>query len=65
MALRRRESDWWSVTAGNGAIYGLRADLWPRLRTAHGHDLSLPHQVVRLGCSFRNQIIELFEHKTE
>lgn len=49
MALRRRESDWWSVTAGNGAIYGLRADLWPRLRTAHGHDLSLPHQVVRLG----------------
>ncbi|WP_320673285.1 glycosyltransferase [Patulibacter defluvii] len=49
MALRRRESDWWSVTAGNGAIYALRRELWPRLRTAHGHDLSLPHQVVRLG----------------
>ncbi|MDX8152421.1 glycosyltransferase [Patulibacter brassicae] len=49
MALRRRESDWWSVTAGNGAIYALRADVWPRLRTERGHDLSLPHQVVRLG----------------
>ncbi|HET8970394.1 MAG TPA: glycosyltransferase, partial [Candidatus Nanopelagicales bacterium] len=31
MALRRRESDWWSVTAGNGAIYALRAALWSQL----------------------------------
>lgn len=49
MALRRLESDWWSVTAGNGAIYALRADLWPRLRTRFGHDLALPHQTVRAG----------------
>jgi len=49
MALRARESDWWSVSAGNGAIYAVRAALWPRLRTDVGHDLSLPHQVVRAG----------------
>lgn len=49
MALRRLESDWWSVTAGNGAIYALRAELWSRLRVAFGHDLALPHQVVRHG----------------
>jgi hypothetical protein len=49
MALRRLESDWWSVTAGNGAIYAVRASLWPRLRTAFGHDLALPHQTVRAG----------------
>lgn len=49
MALRRLESDWWSVTAGNGAIYALRAELWSRLRVAFGHDLALPHQVVRAG----------------
>ncbi len=49
MALRRRESDWWSVTAGNGAIYALRAELWSRLRVTFGHDLALPHQVVRAG----------------
>ncbi|MDO9408384.1 glycosyltransferase [Patulibacter sp.] len=49
MALRRLESDWWSVTAGNGAIYAVRAALWPRLRTAFGHDLALPHQIIRLG----------------
>jgi len=46
---RRRESDWHSVTAGNGAIYALRAPLWPQLRTDLGHDLALPHQVVRRG----------------
>ncbi|MGE4425611.1 MAG: glycosyltransferase [Solirubrobacteraceae bacterium] len=49
MALRARESDWWSVSAGNGAIYAVRAALWPRLRTDIGHDLSLPHQIVRAG----------------
>lgn len=49
MALRRLESDWWSVTAGNGAIYAVRSTLWPRLRTAFGHDLALPHQTVRAG----------------
>jgi hypothetical protein len=49
MALRRLESDAWSVTAGNGAIYAVRASLWPRLRTAFGHDLALPHQTVRAG----------------
>lgn len=49
MALRRLESDWWSVTAGNGAIYALRAELWSRLRVQFGHDLALPHQIVRAG----------------
>ena len=49
LAARKRESDWHSVTAGNGAIYALRAALWPRLRTDLGHDLALPHQVVRHG----------------
>jgi hypothetical protein len=49
MALRRAESDLWSVTAGNGAIYAVRASLWPRLRTEFGHDLALPHQTVRAG----------------
>ncbi len=49
LAMRKRESDWHSVTAGNGAIYALRAGLWPRLRADLGHDLALPHQVVRQG----------------
>jgi len=49
LATRRRESDWHSVTAGNGAIYALRAALWSQLRTDLGHDLALPHQVVRRG----------------
>ncbi len=49
LATRRRESEWHSVTAGNGAIYALRATLWPLLRTDLGHDLALPHQVVRRG----------------
>jgi cellulose synthase/poly-beta-1,6-N-acetylglucosamine synthase-like glycosyltransferase len=49
MSLRRLESDWWSVTAGNGAIYALRAELWSQLRVEFGHDLALPHQVVRGG----------------
>ncbi len=49
LATRGLESDWYSVTAGNGAIYALRAALWPQLRTDLGHDLALPHQVVRRG----------------
>ena len=49
LATRRRESAWHSVTAGNGAIYALRAALWPQVRTDLGHDLALPHQVVRRG----------------
>ena len=49
LATRRLESAWHSVTAGNGAIYALRAALWPLLRTDLGHDLALPHQVVRHG----------------
>ncbi len=49
LATRRLESPWHSVTAGNGAIYALRAGLWPLLRTDLGHDLALPHQVVRRG----------------
>jgi hypothetical protein len=50
LATRRLESSWHSVTAGNGAIYAVRAALWPRLRTDLGHDLALPHQVVRHGA---------------
>jgi len=49
LATRRRESAWHSVTAGNGAIYALRAALWPQVRTDLGHDLALPHQAVRRG----------------
>lgn len=49
LATRRDESAWHSVTAGNGGIYAVRASLWPRLRTDLGHDLALPHQVVRAG----------------
>lgn len=49
LATRRLESSWHSVTAGNGAIYAVRRALWSRLRTDLGHDLALPHQVVRLG----------------
>lgn len=49
LALRALESDWHSVTAGNGAIYALRRALWDELRTDLGHDLALPHQVVRAG----------------
>jgi len=49
LVTRGLESDWHSVTAGNGAIYALRAELWPQLRTDLGHDLALPHQVVRRG----------------
>ncbi len=49
LATRRLESSWHSVTAGNGGIYALRAELWPQLRTDLGHDLALPHQVVRRG----------------
>lgn len=47
LSTRERESAWWSVTAGNGAIYALRRELWAQLRTDLGHDLALPHQVVR------------------
>lgn len=49
LATRRDESAWHSVTAGNGGIYAVRAALWPQLRTDLGHDLALPHQVVRAG----------------
>ncbi len=49
LATRRGESAWHSVTAGNGGIYAVRASLWPQLRTDLGHDLALPHQVVRAG----------------
>ncbi len=49
LSTRRDESRWHSVTAGNGGIYAVRASLWPRLRTDLGHDLALPHQVVRAG----------------
>ena len=49
LATRRDESAWHSVTAGNGGIYAVRASLWSQLRTDLGHDLALPHQVVRAG----------------
>jgi hypothetical protein len=51
LATRRLESDWHSVTAGNGAIYAVRASLWPRLRTDLGHDLSLPTRSSARVCS--------------
>lgn len=42
MAVRGMESELAGVTAGNGAIYAVRADSYMRLSPAGSHDLSLP-----------------------
>jgi hypothetical protein len=49
MAIRARESQLASVTAGNGAIYAVRPDAYLRVDPVMGHDLSLPFNMVKRG----------------
>lgn len=49
MWLRARESALASVTAGNGAICAVRRRAYAHMDAVMGHDLSLPHTVVRRG----------------
>jgi glycosyltransferase involved in cell wall biosynthesis len=49
MAIRARESELASVTAGNGAIYAVRPEAYLRVDPVMGHDLSLPFNMVKRG----------------
>jgi hypothetical protein len=49
MWIRELESRLASVTAGNGAIYGLRREAYVHVDPVMGHDLSFPFNVVRRG----------------
>jgi cellulose synthase/poly-beta-1,6-N-acetylglucosamine synthase-like glycosyltransferase len=49
MAIRALESDLASVTAGNGAIYAVRAEAYVRVDPVMGHDLTLPFTLVKRG----------------
>jgi GT2 family glycosyltransferase len=49
MAIRARESQLASVTAGNGAIYAVRPEAYLRVDPIMGHDLSLPFNLVKRG----------------
>jgi len=49
MAVRERESQLSSITAGNGAIYALRRESYIVVDPVMGHDLSLPFNVVKRG----------------
>lgn len=49
MALRARESALASLTAGNGAIYAVRRADYVEVDPVMGHDLSLPHVLVKRG----------------
>jgi Glycosyltransferase like family 2 len=49
MAIRARESQLASVTAGNGAIYAVRPEAYLRVDPIMGHDLSLPFNMVKRG----------------
>jgi hypothetical protein len=49
MAIRERESQLHSVTAGNGAIYAVRSEAYLRVDPVMGHDLSLPFNLVKRG----------------
>lgn len=49
MAIRARESQLASVTAGNGAIYAVRPDAYLHVDPVMGHDLSLPFNLVKRG----------------
>jgi poly-beta-1,6-N-acetyl-D-glucosamine synthase len=49
LALRSMESDFASVTAGNGAIYAVRRAAYLRVDPIMGHDLSLPFNLVKRG----------------
>lgn len=49
MAIRERESELSSVTAGNGAIYAVRREAYVCVDPVMGHDLKLPFTLVRNG----------------
>ncbi len=49
MAIRARESQLQSVTAGNGAIYAVRPEAYLHVDPIMGHDLSLPFNLVKRG----------------
>ncbi len=49
MAVRGMESQLAGVTAGNGAIYAVRAATYPALGPAGSHDLSLPFLLAKRG----------------
>jgi|SRR5580700_9963942 hypothetical protein len=49
MAMRSRESQLSSITAGNGAIYATRRDAYIVVDPIMGHDLSLPFNTVKRG----------------
>jgi hypothetical protein len=49
MALRAAESERWSVTAGNGAIYAVRREEYLVVDPVMGHDLSFPFNYVKRG----------------
>jgi cellulose synthase/poly-beta-1,6-N-acetylglucosamine synthase-like glycosyltransferase len=47
--IRAQESALASITAGNGAIYAVRPEAYVEVDPIMGHDLSLPHRLVRGG----------------
>jgi cellulose synthase/poly-beta-1,6-N-acetylglucosamine synthase-like glycosyltransferase len=47
MAVRKRESALAGITAGNGAIYAVRADSYLPLAPSGSHDLSFPFQLAK------------------
>jgi cellulose synthase/poly-beta-1,6-N-acetylglucosamine synthase-like glycosyltransferase len=49
MAVRERESALAGVTAGNGAIYAIRASAYVPLAASGSHDLSLPFMLAKRG----------------
>ncbi len=49
MAVRQMESDLAGVTAGNGAIYAVRASAYEELAVSGSHDLSFPFRFARQG----------------
>jgi cellulose synthase/poly-beta-1,6-N-acetylglucosamine synthase-like glycosyltransferase len=49
MAIRARESQLASVTAGNGAIYAVRPEAYMNVDPVMGHDLSFPFNMVKRG----------------
>jgi cellulose synthase/poly-beta-1,6-N-acetylglucosamine synthase-like glycosyltransferase len=49
MAIRARESQLASVTAGNGAIYAVRPKAYLNVDPVMGHDLSFPFNMVKRG----------------
>ncbi|MCW3013378.1 MAG: glycosyl transferase family 2, partial [Solirubrobacterales bacterium] len=62
MWLRAAESERWSVTAGNGAIYATRREDYLVVDPVMGHDLSFPFNLVRRG---RRAVYAPDAHATE